>query len=155
MNRSHHDLSEAEDDHELREMLLRLKSLSPPLATRLANRAAVVNELSRLVVRGPTRSSPWWRRSIAVPVPIAAGLAALVLASLLLPQWAGEPRPSTKKGVRPAEAVDEFPGNPPMHLAGAGGSRRSTPVMEYYETEVYLCGVGRLSSESGYVIREQ
>jgi hypothetical protein len=29
------------------------------------------------------------------------------------------------------------------------------PIVEHYETETYLCGIGRLKSETGYLIREE
>jgi hypothetical protein len=69
--------------------------------------------------------------------------------------WMREPLRSAGNQSRSAQATDEVLDHTPMPPAIAISNRDAIPAMEYYETEVYLCGIGRLSSKSGYVIQEQ
>ena len=87
---------------------------------------------------------PWWRRSISIPVPLAAALAVLMAVAL-------------------ASSFRGWQEQSPRHVAGpvrddkaavAKSTSDERPVLKYYETETYLCGVGRLDSESYYVIKD-
>ena len=66
------------DDHFLYEQFAPLRETSPPAWVQLANRAAVDPVC--------TPTTTWWRRSIAVPVPVllAAAASLLVMASTTL-----------------------------------------------------------------------
>ena len=145
-----------EADGPLEDLLSPLKWMSPPRESQLANRAAVARELSRLAAVTDARPR-WWRRSIPVPVPVAAGLAAVLLVSLamsLQTAWRSLPTGGAPQ-MRPTEARETDRVGAPARSAIAGGGGGSRPAAGYYETEVYLCGLGRLSSESGYVVRKE
>jgi hypothetical protein len=139
-------VAEPDDDALLRATLECLKQIEPPLQARIASRIAVAAEL------GPWRSAnafPWWRRSISVPIPVAASL--LVAAALLLAVgmhgWARPTADATPD--RPAER-DTSAGEATRAVA-QGAPRRA---LKYSETETYLCGVGRLHSESRFSVEE-
>ena len=153
MNDHYDSLPESGDDPLLEEIYSHLKRLEPPLETRVANRVAVAAELGRLLDASRKQRLPWWRRSISIPVPLAASL--LALAALVLPsiyrEGREQPAMHVDAPVQPEKgAADRRIENP--------GKAKRTPagqvVMKYYETETYLCGVGRVSSETRYFIKE-
>src|SRR5437868_804055 len=153
MNDPHDYLPEADDDPLLAEIISHLKRLEPPLETRVANRVAVAAELSRLLDANRKQRLPWWRRSIAIPVPLAASL--LVLAALVLPSIL---RDRQKQPAMHADAPDHPEnGAADSRIENPGKAKRTQAgqvVMRYYETETYLCGVGRVNSEIRYFIEE-
>ena len=144
------------DDGRLAEAFALLRRLQPPLASQIANRAVVNAELRALEVAVPTRPLPWWRRSIAVPVPLAASLLAIVAITV----------PLTANAWLVSRRTDA----PPAALNGgdkqqAGASERAAVASAPFETasrqtagnakddfvtETYLCGVGRVSSHARY-----
>jgi hypothetical protein len=153
MNDHHDSLPEPGDDPMLEEVLSRLKRLEPPLETRIANRMAVAAELSASSNVNRQRHLPWWRRSISVPVPIAASL--VVLAAFALQSsfrgWQERPPMHVSGPNQPVEGAADVRGE---KTAIAKRTPNGHAVLEYYETETYLCGIGRLKSESGYLIKD-
>jgi hypothetical protein len=137
----------------LDEAFLRLRRLEPSADGRKLNRAVVADELQQLLVEKKPRVS-WWRRTIAVPVPVAA--AALILVALAL-----------LSGLRSGQVLRQQHIEPPIQPAQSLPAARSAGVVAgvdeatktksvgYFETETYLCGVGRLKSESGWQIPEE
>jgi len=138
MNPHENSPPEPNDDPLLAEMLSPLKRLEPSLEARVANRQAVVAALSSL--HAVNRPLPWWRRSISIPVPIAAALV-LLLAVALYANLRSHP---AKEAVAVNSNTAAFPKS----------SADTRQAVEYYETETYLCGVGRVSSESYYVVKD-
>jgi hypothetical protein len=143
------------DDAIFEEAFSHLKRIEPPLETRIGNRMAVAAELGSLAAANRQHRSPWLRRSISIPVPIAAGLLA-VLAGLVL-------QLGIRGGREPSRMPIAAQDQPVEHAAGvlrekapiATSPSDSRPVLEFRETETYLCGVGRLSTVSGYFIRNK
>jgi hypothetical protein len=156
MNDSHDGLPEENDERMLEELLSPVKRVEPSLETRIGIRAAVAAELSRLTASHRNRSIPWWRRTIAVPWPIAVGVAALLLVVSAL-QFRAPPAsvPSTVDAPPPAQPAERETGMPHDHTGVAMHTPESSPELEYYATETYLCGIGRLSSKSKSLIREK
>ena len=140
MNPHDDSLPPPNDDPLLQDMLSPLKRLEPPLQTRLAARQAVSAALASLSVVNRQRHLPWWRRSISVPVPLAAALVLLLAAALY----------SNLRSQPPNESIGAH--------AAAGTFPNSAsdihPPATFYETETYLCGVGRVSSESYYITKD-
>ena len=137
----HNDaLPEPNDDPLLAEVLSHLKRLEPPLETRIANRQAVSVALSSFHAVNRERHLPWWRRSISIPVPIAVALV-LLLAVALYANLRSQP-------AKEAIAVNSNTATLPKSTAD------TRQAVKYYETETYLCGVGRVSSESYYVVKD-
>ncbi|HZZ29416.1 MAG TPA: hypothetical protein VFE46_15570 [Pirellulales bacterium] len=147
-----HDVPE--NDPLLEEAFSRLQQWEPPLESRVRNRLAVTAELERLRTSAQKQSLPWWRRTIAVPVPVAAGLAALA-AILLLAVF----RAQSEASIAPPAAANQSMQST-QHTSAEGAvaidhSATSSPVMQSFETETYLCGIGRLKLETGYRIQEE
>jgi hypothetical protein len=153
MNDHQDSFPEPGDDPILDELLSHLKRLEPPVETRIANRMAIAAELSSLRTVNQQRHLPWWRRSVSIPAPLAACLV-LLTAFVLLSRFHGsEKRLPTEvvAPVQPMEAAADVKGE---QAAIAKQTSDRHAVLEYYETETYLCGIGRLNSESGYFIKE-
>jgi hypothetical protein len=147
MNNPHEPLDESRqelppNDPLLDEAFSGLQRLQPPLESQVRNRAAVAQELSRLWTAKQKHSPSWWQRTIAVPVPLAVGLAALIVISFFAEYRIGSP----------TLAPQNLPHGSEMNEANLAAAH---PELEYYETETYLCGIGRLRSTSGYSIREE
>jgi hypothetical protein len=147
-------LPEPGDDSMLGEMFSHLKRLEPPMETRIANRRAVAAELGALVAASEKRHVPWWRRTISIPVPVAACLA--VLAALALTSsFRGEKEPSPVRMAAPDQPAERAIHAPRAKTEVAKHTPDAQPVLEYRATETYLCGIGRVNWESGYFIKEQ
>lgn len=69
------------DDDTLRELLSDLKKLEPPPKTRQVIRQRVTSALASTARENSDKKTPLWRRTIAVPWPIAAACLALLFAS--------------------------------------------------------------------------
>lgn len=146
-------LPEPGDDPMLDEAFSFLKRLEPPLESRIANGLAIAAALSELNAMKQRRQLPWWRRSIAVPVPIAACL--LVLTTLAVAaNFRGERGQSPMHTGAPENPANSNPGARDKQSALARRSPTPRAALKYYETETYLCGIGRVSSESHYSIEE-
>jgi len=144
---------EPDEDPMLDEVLSGLKRLEPPLESRIANRMAIAAELSSLNLAKNQDALPWWRRSISVPVPVAASL--IVLAALALPSsFRGWQVRSSVEVDAPRQSVDGEPKSPLENPLLAERSHAADRVLTYYESETYLCGVGRVNSETRYLIKE-
>lgn len=142
--------SEPFDEVDVESLLSPLRQIEPLPAARAEFRAAVAAELERGTVH---RHSPWWRRTIAVPVPVALTAVLLVVVSMaltLLAQRRVGPSGQLPQATSPAPAESVAP-----NTIAAKGSPFESPEIEYYSSETYLCGIGRISSVSGYSIREE
>ena len=154
--------SSSDDEDRLVEQLLsHLKQLTPPPASQLANRKIVATELARLQAKWRNREKRWWQKTVAVPVPVALGIAALLLIALgaqLNPLWTtDQPMAGTLHTNESAGhgADGHSKGNTDSSPSVATRTPPNDGELEYHETNMYLCGIGLLSSERGYFIREQ
>ncbi len=146
--------AEPEDAPALERALSALKSIEPPLATRIQNRTAVAEALSSLMSANRQRHLPWWRRSISVPLPFAACVllvCALTVASRFRGDDERSPVQMTVHDRRP-QPVQGTSGE--TATVGAGQSD-AHPVLVYRETATYVCGIGQLKSTRGYFFKEQ
>lgn len=142
MTENYESLREPGDDPILDEVLSHLKRLEPPLETRVANRLAVAAALGELSAVKQRSQLPWWRRSIAVPVPVAASV-------LLLTTLAVSANFRGGREQLPLQVSEQDKQSSIVRRAP-----RSREVLKFYETETYLCGIGRVSSESHYSLEE-
>jgi hypothetical protein len=142
MTENHESLPEPGDEPILDEALSHLKRLQPPLESRIANRAAVATALDELNAVKQRSQLPWWRRSIAVPVPVAASV--LLLTTLAVSANFRGGREQLPLQVSEQDKQSSIAQRVP----------RSRAELKYYETETYLCGIGRVSSESHYSLEE-
>lgn len=141
MNAHNDSLPEPNDDSLLEEMLSPLKRLEPPLEARVANRRAVSAALSSFQAVNRQSHLPWWHRSVSIPVPFAAALALLVAVAFYA---------SSRNWQEQSAITIAAPGQPAVATPRADAQ----PTWKHYETETYLCGVGRISSESYFAIKE-
>ena len=139
------------DDQTIEQLLSRLKQLEPPLESRVANRAAVAAEITRMTEQCRERTLPFWRRTVVIPWPVAAAvLAMLVTLSLMsfrsdrhVPPVAG----TSAVGQEEGEAVDQRIQNEVTPVS-------RTPTLAYHTTTTYLCGIGQLRSDAKYILEE-
>ena len=132
-------------------LLAQLKRMEPSLNVRVANRTAVAAELARWQTEIQHGPLPWWRRSVSIPIPIAVSLTVLVLVGVAF-GWSLSGASGSKSlhsqdsDMQQHEAVDL------QHASRPIATRETTapPRLEYYETRMYLCGVGSISLDSGY-----
>lgn len=144
---------EPSDDPILEELLSHLKRLEPPLETRIANRMAIAAELSTLRTVTRQRQLPWWRRSLSIPVPIAASL--VVLAAFVLPSsFRGWQERTPNHVAAPVQPVEDAADGQGEQAVIAKRTSDADAALKYYETGTYLCGIGRLKSESGYFVKD-
>jgi hypothetical protein len=153
MNHEHDSLPEPGDDPMLDEALSHLKRLEPPLETRIGNRIAVADALSSLRGANRQRRLPWWRRSVSIPVPIAASVLVVLAAFVAQSGLRGGPEQPPAHTVAPVQSA-EFVADASRN-GTTGSAPNSRPVLKYREAQTYVCGIGRLKSESGYFIKEQ
>lgn len=143
-------LDHSAGDAEFESLLRSLRALEPPLETRLLNRAAVSEALAQVQSSRVQRELPWWRRTIPVPVPLAIGLAAAVMAAFVmvrkLPRNDREIGRSPPSSETQGQMIVEEPS--PIRLTSA------VSTLQYYERQTYLVGVGPIQMESGYQIEE-
>ena len=153
MNADYDPPSEPAEDPLVDEAIAYLKRLEPPLETRINNRVVVADELKSLLRASQPRA--WWRRSISIPVPIAAGLAAIVALALSLNFRAGRER------LPVVASQPDQRANDPRDVAARETQTRCRALTafnrseQYYANETYLCGLGRLRFESGNFSKEQ
>lgn len=144
---------DGDDGAGLESLLSPLKRIEPTTKAREEFRAAVAIALARdTVVRS---RSPWWRRSVAVPVPVALSVAILICATITWSvnlSWQTDERAidSRPRGMPVAPSLPLPVSRSPVEL------RRVPPSMniEHITTEVYVCGVGPVKSTSSYIVRE-
>jgi len=75
-------------DDVLNDVLTPLRGVTVPDETRLANRAAVRRALESTV------QLPWWRRTVAVPVPVAAAAMVALVVTVTAILWPSRTQPS-------------------------------------------------------------
>lgn len=148
MNDDERPLNEPEDT-DLAEAFAQLRRLEPSISARLANRAAVAAELRALEAAAPGQQQPWWRRSISVPLPLAASLLAIV--AITAPMSAKAWLEARQPDGPPTVTAHEYPQNHPTTGDSRSAERRqATGRSGYSVTETYLCGVGPINSNSRY-----
>jgi hypothetical protein len=153
MNAHNNSLPEPNDDSRLEELLAPLKHLEPPLEARIANRQAVSAALCSLQAVNRQSQLPWWRRSVVIPVPLAAALSLVMAVALYASfrNWQEQPALVVATPAQPTKAMAAAGGN---ETVVAMPTADAHPTWKHYETETYLCGVGRVNSESYYVLKE-
>lgn len=135
------------DDDTLRELLSDLKKLEPPPKTRQVIRQRVTSALASTARENSDKKTPLWRRTIAVPWPIAAACLALLFASW---SWilAGD-RSVAEVESQLVNTIAKQPHSPPVAVE----QRQMT--LERRETTTYLCGVGPIYKSTLYFSSEE
>ena len=138
------------------EAIARLKRLEPPLQTRINNRVIVADALKSLSRAGQSRA--WWRRSISIPLPLAAALAVIFAVALSQNLRAGRERAAVEV-MQPVGQSDrrtnDLTGIAPETPKDVARSHDLRPDRQSYAKETYLCGLGRLRFESANFSKEQ
>jgi hypothetical protein len=135
-------------DPEMFNALSKLRGIEPSQASRIRNRVAVGEALRALSGEEaePARPVSWWRRSISIPLPLAA---CALLAFALLGAIALRSGDARNAEVRPAEQTQTK--IEPVDLAAA----ESPPALVYRASATYLCGIGQIQSTHGYFFTEK
>jgi hypothetical protein len=145
---------EPDDDPALEALLSRVRAIEPPLAARIKSRLAVTEALESLANVTRRSGLPWWRRSVSVPLPVAACFL-LVCALGVASRFRGDDGTSpvqTSMHDQRAQAAHDASGERAAVTATQFDAR---PVLVYRESATYLCGIGQLKSTHGYFFKEQ
>lgn len=123
-------MSENKPEHDLAEQLSVLGELGPSTQARLNYRRVVANGLPHAAIA----TRPWWKRSISIPVPLAIAASALAIGGI------GMQFRNTAPDVATSTPIESLDPAPPV------GRPAQRPLFEM--TEVYLCGVGRIETQT-------
>lgn len=135
------------DDGTLRELLSDLKRLEPPPETRRAVRQRVAVALAEAFEVNQAISIPLWRRTIAVPWPLAAACVTLLFASWT---WIiADNRTVIAIDSQSVETIAEPNYQPHVAIE----QRQVTPVRR--ETTTYLCGIGPIYQDTQFLYSEE
>jgi|GEM_PF-7095001 len=150
------------DPHEptgrdVEESLKRLREIEPPHESSILNRETVADEIAKANAMSSMlapKPDPIWRRSVGVPMPVfVAATALLVLLSVaqFRSGQGNEPTPSqpTRKGTGNSSQLEQSTG-----LAKVQQTKQNTPSYYRSQSEVYVCGVGTLRTETRYIEKE-
>jgi len=143
---------EPDDERLLEKAFAVLKRMEPPLESRIANRRAVAAALGELSVGNPA-AQPWWQRSVAVPVPLAAAIV-LLIAVLGYSSLRSGREPVKDVVTASSRSESESKAQPSEASAVAKSKSESLTKWKHYQSEVYLCGVGQVSSETYFGVEE-
>ena len=133
--------------NDFKDVISIVRQVQPRLESRIRNRNVIAEELTR--IGSQPQAQPWWTRSVRVPVPVALAACMILLVSMIgwLFSWPGVANKTT--------------GQPPVKISKSTNNtfNRSPATiedspLEYYATETYLCGIGRIEYASIYKIRE-
>lgn len=147
------DSTEPDDDQaDIQEALSVLRQIKSPKGATVRYRTIVDSELALLpAARAP--ATPWWKRSVRVPVPVVVAASIFVLFTMWTAQMSRQndsrATPGVQRQPRLTNSDDTYPDTelPP------------TSPQEPYELAIsvsgtYLCGMGTLSTETHYVVEE-
>jgi hypothetical protein len=125
----------------LEETISRFREISPPANVQNANRRAVEAALRRPVAH-------WWQRGVTVPLPAVLATAAALILSLSVHVFHAR---LNRDSFEPSVTVA-----PSSEGGGSAGGfvAAATPRVEYSETQSYLSGVGVISRNMVYRIKE-
>ena len=133
------------DEQSLCDLLAPLRDLQAPLATQIANRQSLANVLHERRQQSASRPRPWWRRSVSVPIPLAAAI--LLLAVVFTLQQRASPQLARDAAPGPAH-------QPQAPLPRGDDSREAmlatlqpSANIPSMEAGIYLSGIGSLNSK--------
>jgi hypothetical protein len=95
----------------------------------------------------------WWRRSITVPMPLAVAIGFLI-GVLVYSSFRSGREPVKEVATAPTRSVQETKVQPSELPAAVRSKSDGLAKWKQYQSEVYLCGVGQVSSESYYGVTE-
>jgi|GEM_PF-2993013 len=140
-----------EEERELEDLFRPLRDIQVPPEARGQIRRLALAELERR--NSPTRPGriPWWRQTVAIPAPIVAA-ALLLIAALGIRTSSDRGGASPEKqGVRSIPTQVTVEAQPRIVEASP---IVAPPRFERRQDQVYVCGVGLLTSQSISYLRE-
>jgi len=145
-------VSDSEHDDDLSQVKKLLLRIEPSTASRVKNRQVIATELAAF--KKSLSLSPWWRRSVPVPVPVAMGTCAALLALMLFSLAGLEVAPGEVGSTNGQLTIEDHPLTnsvpEPIDELSFG-----TAQVDYEASETYLCGIGRIEYESLYQLKEK
>ena len=131
MNEPHESLS----DDVLNDLLTPLRGVAVPDETRAANRAAVQQALADRI------QQPWWRQTVAVPIPVATAAMVALVVSVTVILWPSRTQPSVAK-VASQPIQDRFNERGPSASSGEENKSSSS----WSVSRSYIHSLGSLGS---------
>lgn len=137
---------------DIRDALSVLKHIRTSPAASSRYRTIVEAELAMLPASRVVRL-PWWKRSVQVPLPVAVAAGMLLIFSTWTAQMSWNDDSASPSGVGsqpPKSEAEDMPGQAEPFRATSD----DTDKLALSVSETYLRGVGRLHTETRYVIKE-
>ena len=147
-----HSIEPDDDQADISEMLSVLRRIKSPPEATVYYRTIVDSELAQLrVPRDPVQ--PWWKRSVRVPLPVVMAASILLLFSMWMTQVS---RLSDSTATPSVQRQPPLTNSDDTHLDSEPSrtSPQKTHELAISVSGIYLCGVGPLSTETRYVIKE-
>jgi hypothetical protein len=140
------------DDVELAKLISMLKQVEPTSEEKGHYRHVVARELANGQGNVLRPAQPWWKRSMSASFPFVTGVTVGVLATLML----SFPRvdKEASNSVAPVEVIRDVKDGDSPRSKTLRESFEDAPVVDRYFSNVYLCGIGEVSTTSQYTIRE-
>lgn len=140
-----------DDDRDSEEELLfqklrSLKSLGAPPGLRTILRRSIRQAVERETPAIGWPAEPWWRRRIPIPLPAAAVGVALGIGFFAL-LWF---RPGSDGGTSEVPSQETTSYDPPRGLEEPPGFRPRQFEVNYFESALYVRGIGAIERRSGY-----
>lgn len=154
MNEHDHHHEEADQDRALQRLLAPLRVVGPTLEEQVRTRVAVAEELAWVQRERRPWAGPWWKRRVTIPLPLAAGWMLALGLAVLGAYYQGQRSvgvPNASQVVSAGHAAVP----PSKKDAQAAVRNVGDNQLQYFASEVYICGIGKWQSESGYFYQEQ
>ena len=144
--------NEKNEDQRIAGSLASLRRLARPEGLRKKSREAIRNALDMTENAAAEARLPWWKRRLAIPVPVAAGFIASLI--LLLYMQVGARSERGKADPFRSEAVENTP-RPSSPTSLAEPVRTELTSLHPYERAIYVQGIGFLDTEIGFQFEEE
>lgn len=126
-------------DAQVKKVLDPLKHINTPSTLRSSNLKAINRALDDIKPVAANQSKKWWQRRIAIPYPIAAGFAIAFLLSTI-----------SQFNIFTSSSIEKETDNKPVQMINNSIERNKDNAPYYYETSMYVCGLGEIGQVKGY-----
>lgn len=147
------DSTEPDDDQaDIQEALSVLRQIKSPKGATVRYRTIVDSELA-LLPAAQAPATPWWKRSVRIPLPVAVAAGILLIFSTWTAQVTRQNDPTAPASILyQPPLTDSNDMHPDAEASPA--SPHETYELALSVSGIYLRGVGPLNTETRYAIKE-